>query len=75
MIRNNMIKHRLLSNKEITNAVSVHGATIVKATSTYSTKVKFLAKVTVRHLIIATYQRLKSDSLVINQQLTSVIWC
>lgn len=54
MIRNNMIKHRFLSNKEITNAVSVHGATIVKATSTYSTKVKFLAKVMVRHLIIAT---------------------
>lgn len=61
MTRNNMIKHRFLSNKEITNVVSVHGATIVKATSTYSTKVKFLAKVMVRHPIIATYQRLKSD--------------
>lgn len=60
MIRNNMTMHRFLSNKEITNVVSVHGATIVKATSTYSTT-KFLAKVMVRHLIIATYQRLKSD--------------
>lgn len=30
--------HQFLSNKEITNVVSVHGATIVKATITYSTK-------------------------------------
>lgn len=50
MIRNN------ITNEEITNVVKV-----VKATSTYSTKVKFLAKVMVKHLIIATYQRLKSD--------------
>lgn len=61
MIRNNMIMHRFLSNKEITNVISVHGANIVKATSTYSTNVKFIAKVMVRPLIIAMYQRLKSD--------------